>query len=306
VSATHQPEAVAAAAPGPCVSSLHFAIALFLAVIRGLSAEDSVSDTIFCIEAVHLDHNRPNLLTTEINSLEVQEILLRKPTLTAPPSFLAKLQLEVVFDRSEVTSTEENGKSKNEEEFWRLDSFGGIKILWPSAAAKESVPEIYRKTLEDYLKTRLSGHTKAYALASIQKKGIRPAVAEQSLLILLREYPDVPYSCVKKATRKIGIDPLPRATEYHVVDGPIVWVFSVSTQQNSVLVERADAQETDERLAPKFEEARQEARTRLEQRGIKPKLGYVHAYWPELKKVLKEKHGIVWRSRGELNPYVYD
>src|SRR6185503_4157204 len=135
----------------------------------------------------------------------------------------------------------------------------------------------------------------------------RPAVADQSLLILLREHPEVPFSWVKRATQRISTIPLPGDIEYQVVDGPVVWVFSVSTQQNSVMVDRADAQETDETLAPKFKEAKQEARARLEQRGIKPKLGYVHTYWPELKKVLKEKFGITWYSPAELNLYtIYD
>jgi hypothetical protein len=81
-----------------------------------------------------------------------------------------------------------------------------------------------------------------------------------------------------------------------------VWVFSVNTQEYRVTVDLVDPQETDETLAQKFKEAKEEARARLEQRGLKPGLGYVHASWPELKKVLKEKFGLIWYSPAELNP----
>jgi len=283
------------------------AVALFLAVMRGLSAEDSISDRFSALEIVHLEHNRPKLLTEEINNFEVQKVLLRTPSLTAPPPFLSKLRLEVVFDSSEGITAEEKDKSDDEENRWLQTEFGGVKLQWLSAAAKESVPEPYQNALKGYLETRLSGHTQSYAIASIQKKGIRPAVADLSLLTLLIRHPDVPYTWVKKTTRRISPITLPGDMEYLVVDGPVAWVFSVSTSRSHVTVERLDAQETDETLAPKFNVAREEARARLEQRGIKPRLGYVHAYWPELKKVLKEKFRLTWYSPAALNPNtIYD
>ena len=32
--------------------------------------------------------------------------------------------------------------------------------------------------------------------------------------------------------------------------------------------------------------------------------GYCHAFWPEKKRILKEKHGIDWKTPVELNPDV--
>ncbi len=264
---------------------MRFAVALCLALRSGLSAADSVSDRFSALDVVHLDHNRPRLLTEELNSFEIQKVLLKQPSLTALPAFLSKLRLEVVSDSLEVIPAVEKDKSDNEEDRWLQMDIGGVKLQWPSAEDKERVPKSYQDALNDYLKIRLSGHTKAYAIASIQKRGLRPAVADLSLLILLRHHPDVPYSWVKRTTRTISPITQPRDTEYLVVDGPVAWVFTVHTQQTLVTVERLDAQQIDETLAPKFNEADKEARARLEQRGIKPMLGYVHAYWPELKKV---------------------
>jgi hypothetical protein len=307
VKATHQLEDVARASQAACILRLHFAVALFLVVMRGLSAEDPVSNRLRPLEPVHLDHNRPKLLTDEVNSFEVQKVLLGNPSLTAPPAFLSKLNLEVVFDFPEMFRAHEKDKSDNEEDPWLQTELGGVELKWPSAAAKATVPENYQNALNGYLETRLSGHTKSFAVASIRTRGIRPQVADPSLRILLRKHPDIPYAWVKRATRKISASALPEGIEYQVVDGPVVWFFSVSIPQNHVSVDLVDAQETDETLAPKFKEAREEARARLEQCGIKPMLGYVHAYWPELKKVLKEKFGLTWYSPAQLHPTrIYD
>jgi len=281
---------------------MRFAVALCLALMSGLSAEDSVSDRFSLLDVVPLDHNRPKLLTEEVNSFEIQKVLLKQPLLTTVPAFLSKLRLEVVSDFLELIPVVEKDKSENEADGWLQMDIGGVKLQWPSAEDKERVPKSYQDALNDYLKIRLSGHSKAYAIASIQKRGLRHAVADLSLLMLLRRHPDVPYSWVKRTTRTISPRPQSQDTEYLVVDGPVAWVFTVHTQQSIVDVERLDAQAIDETLAPKFNEADKEAQPRLEQRGIKPKLGYVHAYWPELEKVLKEKFGLTWYSPDQLNP----
>ena len=144
---------------------MHFAAAFFLALLRGLSAEDPYSEELFPREAIHLDHNRPKLLTVEVNSFEVQKVLLGKPSLTAPPAFLSKVQLEIVSDLPELTRADAKTESEKEEDPWLQTELGGVKLKWPSTATKASVPETYQNALKGYLETRLSGHTKSYVIA---------------------------------------------------------------------------------------------------------------------------------------------
>lgn len=40
----------------------------------------------------------------------------------------------------------------------------------------------------------------------------------------------------------------------------------------------------------------------LEAQGILGMMGSCHIAWAEKKRILKEKHGIDWRSPGEMNP----
>src|SRR5438876_617053 len=61
-------ESVVRTAPVLCLRRMGSAVALFLAVMRGLSAEDSISDRFSALEIVHLEHNRPKLLISSVSS----------------------------------------------------------------------------------------------------------------------------------------------------------------------------------------------------------------------------------------------
>jgi hypothetical protein len=65
---------------------------------------------------------------------------------------------------------------------------------------------------------------------------------------------------------------------------------------------RHDPKEDDPKLKKMFEQAKEEADKNLSNhpRG----LGFCHTYWSELKRILKEKYGIDWKSPEEMNPGV--
>jgi hypothetical protein len=42
----------------------------------------------------------------------------------------------------------------------------------------------------------------------------------------------------------------------------------------------------------------------LEARGERKGFGYCHSFWPEKKRLLREKYNIEWKTPIEMNPYV--
>lgn len=65
-----------------------------------------------------------------------------------------------------------------------------------------------------------------------------------------------------------------------------------------------DPIEDDPKYKEIFEQVRIEAEKQLEQEGIKKCLGYCHAHWNTMKKILKEKHNIEWKTPAEMNPEI--
>ena len=65
-----------------------------------------------------------------------------------------------------------------------------------------------------------------------------------------------------------------------------------------------DPQEFDRRYKLQFEMADAEARNNLADHGIvwPNSGGYVYSFWPEKKRILKEKYNIDWKTPQELNP----
>jgi len=46
-----------------------------------------------------------------------------------------------------------------------------------------------------------------------------------------------------------------------------------------------------------------EAQKRIEDMGLKDKMGSCYSFWDEKQKILKQKYGIKWRTPAELNPF---
>jgi len=90
----------------------------------------------------------------------------------------------------------------------------------------------------------------------------------------------------------------------YLVDGELAWTFRFMGQ--SPWRQVVDAQEFDAKLKDVFAEARKKAEANLQARGVVRKLGYCHAYWAELKKVLQHDYKIRWWSPTDLSAAIYD
>jgi len=64
----------------------------------------------------------------------------------------------------------------------------------------------------------------------------------------------------------------------------------------------ADPVENTKKFIELEEEVFKEAQKNLAERGIHPGMGYIWSVWDESKKIFKDKHGIDWKTPGELNP----
>ena len=71
--------------------------------------------------------------------------------------------------------------------------------------------------------------------------------------------------------------------------------------------EYRDAVELDPKTKEVFAQIDAEVEAALVDNSHRGKIGFVHTFWAEKKKILKQKYKITWRSPGELNPLIsYD
>ena len=68
--------------------------------------------------------------------------------------------------------------------------------------------------------------------------------------------------------------------------------------------DRYDPKERDPQYRAIIKEADKEAEDILAKRfpGLKGQMGYCQSFWGAKKRILKEKHGIDWKTPDELNP----
>ncbi len=262
------------------------------------------------IFTVPLKHNRPEVLTKEINSFEVQCALAGVTNPVALPLGLLETRLAVKETLSLADSTSSANSPAAGKGAWEGSDDGaphlGIcRLEWSTAKAREKVPENVQQKLKIYLEERLRGHTKEYLLASIREKSLRPARLDPHVAWIRKEYPDVPVSWIKKSV--FHTYEQPKTGCYQVVDGPLAWIYYTDLQKGTAfLLDVVDAQEVNEETRDAVRQAGEEANRILAERGVKRTLGYVHSFWPEKKRILREKHGIHWRSPGELNSGIFD
>jgi hypothetical protein len=63
---------------------------------------------------------------------------------------------------------------------------------------------------------------------------------------------------------------------------------------------RHDPIEDDPDLQPILQAAEKQAKEEL--KGEPQELGFIHRYWSVKRRILKDKHGIDWRTPAEMNP----
>lgn len=65
-----------------------------------------------------------------------------------------------------------------------------------------------------------------------------------------------------------------------------------------------DSIEDKEEYKEVFQKVKIEVEKKLNDKGIKRGLGYIHVYEKHKKKLLKEKYGIEWKTTQEMNPEI--
>lgn len=235
--------------------------------------------------ALGMPHNGPGALTKEVNDQEVRAVLGRAVSGKVPEATHG-VALEVVADAW--------GANGDKSPVHRLHCY---TLKYPSKEARKAFPEALRNKIDEYLRIRLIGHTREYAIAYCRGEPRGDRKAQAAKVALSRSY-FLPLSWIQDW--KIEGEP----AGYMVKDGPLVWTFRF--MGGSIWAYVVDAQEFDPELMSKFAAARAKATMRLADRGIHPRLGYVHQYTRELKAVLLEEHKIVWWSVTDLNVGLFD
>ena len=61
----------------------------------------------------------------------------------------------------------------------------------------------------------------------------------------------------------------------------------------------------DPAMRARIKAAKQEAEQLLEYDPLRGQMGFCHLYWATVKRILRERHGIDWKSPAEMNPDVF-
>jgi hypothetical protein len=258
--------------------------------------------------AVGVEHNRPELITKEINNLDLRCVIAGVTNPIALPLGLLEARLTIkaqIYDSDSTTNTTLAGNNS----WMSTNRYGSVlrtcRLEWSSAEARKAVPQAIQKKLLVYIEQRLRGHTKEYLIASLREKSFRPSRLDPHVAWIRNKFPDVPVSWIKKSSlhtyekQTIGC--------YQVVDGPLAWIYYTDTQQGTaILLYVVDAQEVNERTRDAVRQSGEEAHRILADRGVKRTIGYVHSFWPEKKRILREMYGIYWQSPGDLNSGIFD
>lgn len=239
-----------------------------------------------CQAALGLPHNTPEAVTAEINDRGIRKVLAGAAGVT---------NLLITEGVQLTVSGERSSRSAESSPVYSLSHY---TLNYPTLEARELFAERYREEIENYLRIRLTGHTRAFAEASYSRPKKRAASQPRSIDVVLNAYKEVPEPWLK--LWKEG----EKAVGYYLVDGELAWTYRFMGQ--FLRPEVVDAQEFDPKLKDIFAQARKKAELNLQARGVVHKLGYCHAYWAELKEVLQQDYKIRWWCPTDLNEGIYD
>jgi hypothetical protein len=197
------------------------------------------------------------------------------------------------------------------------------EIWWKFPVATPAQLLEIRKRLTLYVGIRGTGHTVRYATESLLAPARSKTRPRSALDSVLWANPDIPPGWLQYVTNQPIIVQVPagsltrpgivarrgeivdlKVTNYwfKVVDGPVTWTYVSRGNGDSLTYEKRDSQEDDPAKAEIFRQTRAEVTAWMEAQNIKG-LGSCHSYWGQMRRILKEKHGIVWKSPSELEPF---
>ena len=81
-------------------------------------------------------------------------------------------------------------------------------------------------------------------------------------------------------------------------------LFNEDTEDDNIDALKYDPKEDDPKFTLIIDQAEEEAGKNLEDYNGH-EIGFCYRYWSEIQHILKEKHGIDWKSPAEMNPYMF-
>lgn len=268
-----------------------------------LEAEGFVRLAFSGLQGVLLPHNDVGAITSELASKAVLDAMAQVLSL----------------ERSSFDAFEFRGFAASDKtiQFLQAEIWGNLAGT-TTAEARRISNQVAR-----YVNLRWDGHTAKYALESLReppRSKSRPRSPRDSVLAA---NPDVPATWLVAVTNNVQIVRVPAARLFcpgvvakpgeivdltvtnhwfKVIDGPLTWHYVSRGNGTSWTELKTDSQEDDPAKAEMFRQTRIEVRAWMDAKGIKG-LGSVHSYWGEMRRILKEKHGIEWKSPSELSPF---
>lgn len=236
--------------------------------------------------ALGMPHNGPEAVSAEINDRTIRELLAKAAGVT---------NLQKTEGVQLIVNGDGSSRSAESPPVYALSFY---TLNYPTVEARELFSERLQTQIMNYLGLRLTGHTRDFAVASVQRRSLTPALMRSSKITVLNVYKEVPDSWLKlweEAGKPVG---------YYLVDGELAWTFRFMGKD--ILGEVVDAQEFDPKLKKVFADARKQAEANLTSQGVVRRLGYCHTYWAELRKVLQEDYKIRWWCPTDLNAVIYD
>lgn len=234
--------------------------------------------------------------------------------------FLDALAKVLPIDRSRLDALEFKGFGHSTAAFQFVD-----EEIWGNFATK--LPESARKIgdrVERYVKTRWEGHTPQYALEGLLEPARSKTRPRSPRASVLWANPDLPAVRLVAVTNNVEIVQVPADRLYRpgvvakpgetvdltvtnhwfkVVDGPLTWHYVSRGNGHSWALSQTDSQEDDPAKAEAFRQTRLEVQALIEARGSK---GFGSLFQDaEMARILREKHGIEWKSSGQLRPWIY-
>lgn len=274
-------------------------------VSQRLRAEGFTEVGVDFLKSLSVSHNSVGALTNELKSPPVLDVLTRG--LSVEPSRLA------AFEALGFEDAQWPNNAISAEIWWRL----------PEATSSEV--HVIQGRLKRYVDCRWEGHTAKYALESLNASSKARPYPGSPWGSILRAHPDIPPRWlvpVTNETRTVrvpaerlarrGITAQPgemvelNLTNYlfKVVDGPVTWHYDSQYNGMRLPPSKSDSQEDDPAKAEIFRQVKEEVEAWMKANSIQG-LGRAHRFWGEQKRILKERHGIDWKSPSELSPFVY-
>ena len=274
-------------------------------VSQRLRAEGFTEVGVDFLKGLSVPHNSVGALTNELKSPPVLDVLTRG--LSVEPSRLAAFEALGFED---------------------ADSFRGnvdAEIWWKLPEATSSEVNVIQGRLKRYVDSRWEGHTAKYALESLQASSkarpyprfprdsilwAHPDIPPRWLVAVTNEPITVRVPAARLARRGIATQPGEmvdlKVTNYvfKVVDGPVTWHYDSQSTGMRLPPSKSDSQEDDPAKAEIFRQVKEEVEAWMKANNIQG-LGRAHRFWGEQKRILKERHGIDWKSPSDLSPFHY-